>query len=69
MDAMSGCSVKELDMVEKLFKIHPMVTLLGGDKVGISSDIKITKPSVIGLNSWLTDVHQFDNEKQTVQEK
>ena len=52
--------IKEMDMVEKLMKIHPKNVLLASADALISSDILITTQAAIALNGWLTDKSQFE---------
>lgn len=51
---MSGVSVKTLNLVKDLMKIHPSVCLLNG-KIGISSAIQLTLGAVLSLNCWLNE--------------
>ncbi len=61
-DAMNGVSIKELQIVPVLMNMHPANVLLGGDEIGITSDVMLTKEATIALNCYLNDPRQFSDE-------
>ena len=56
--------IKEMDIVNKLMKIHPKNVLLASADSLISADVQITTQAAIALNGWLTDKTQFDEEQE-----
>ena len=59
---MNGISIKELKVVPSLMNMHPAVVLLGGDEIGITSDVMLTKEAAIAANCYLNDPKQFETE-------
>ena len=55
-DALHFLSIKEMDLVPKLMRIHPRAMLLCGEEAGISGDIHITNQAALALNEWLFEL-------------
>ena len=55
-DALHFLSIKEMDLVPKLMRIHPSAMLLCGEEAGISGDIHITNQAALALNEWLFEL-------------
>lgn len=54
MDAMSGVSIKTINLVKDLMHLHPSVCMLDG-RAGIAPSLKLTSATAIGLNCWLNE--------------
>lgn len=49
-----------MNEVPKYFTIHPMTTMLGEDRLELSSSVNITNQARVALHSWLFDEAQFE---------
>lgn len=65
-DCLYGSWLKEMAEIPKYMVIHPLATMLGGNEPGISGMVKITPQTTIGLNEWLNDPDQFDENKELI---
>ena len=52
---MHKLSIKEMNMAQRLMKIHPMNVHLGSADSLISADVQITTQAAQALNGWLAD--------------
>lgn len=53
-DALNGMFIKEMDMVNILMNLHPMMTMYSTDRPGIGTMVDISAQSYMILQNWLS---------------